>query len=437
MPLQPSRHNITGPIAGTAETFIVNPLSGNADVLEPGELELLNSGQHPELGLLTERGYLVDPAEEKARERAAYLDFLDQRDNDEVQIFFATTFACNFGGSYCFQSEYQGISRDQVPEVVEAFFAYVDREFAGRRKYLTLFGGEPLLPDGTTRALVKALMEGCRDRQLDVAVVTNGYTLDTYLDILQIARIREIQITLDGVAEVHDVRRPLLSGKGTFDKIVEGVDLCLERDVAVNLRAVVDKDNLPRLPELARFARDRGWTAHPRFKTQLGRNYELHSCQSDSDRLYTRLEMYEVLHDLIEEHPVILDFHRPAFHVAKELADNGELPGPVFDGCPACKTEWAFEASGRIYPCTANVGKAGEQLGTFWPEVTLDEDKVAEWEDRDILAIDACTSCPQALICGGGCGQIAKNRTGDVLTTDCRPVAELIGLGMDTYGVGR
>ena len=72
---------------------------------------------------------------------------------------------------------------------------------------------------------------------------------------------------------------------------------------------------------------------------------------------------------LIRQHPAILQFHKPAYSVSKFLFENGELPDPLFDSCPGCKTEWAFDYTGRIYSCTATVGKPGEELGTFYPEV--------------------------------------------------------------------
>jgi uncharacterized protein len=65
-----------------------------------------------------------------------------------------------------------------------------------------------------------------------------------YIDILKTASIREIQVTLDGKGSVHDARRFLKGGGATFDKIVEGIDACLQNGLPVNLRMVVDKENI-------------------------------------------------------------------------------------------------------------------------------------------------------------------------------------------------
>jgi uncharacterized protein len=72
-------------------------------------------------------------------------------------------------------------------------------------------------------------------------------------------------------------------------------------------------------------------------------------------------------------------------------------------------------------------------LGTFYPAVTRKEELISAWENRDVTSIAECGNCNMQLACGGGCGSVAKNRTGSVCSTDCRPVKELLELGFSTY----
>ncbi|HTP57924.1 MAG TPA: SPASM domain-containing protein, partial [Spirochaetia bacterium] len=173
--------------------------------------------------------------------------------------------------------------------------------------------------------------------------------------------------------------------------------------------------------------------ASPIFKTQLGRNYELHTCQADSGRLFSRVELYEKLLEMIAKHPEILELHKPAFSLSKFLWENGELPTPLFDSCPGCKTEWAFDFTGRIYACTATVGKEGEELGTFHPLVGRREGLIREWQERDVTSIAQCRDCSLQLACGGGCAAVARNHAGNLRAPDCRPVKELLEMGMSLY----
>ena len=105
----------------------------------------------------------------------------------------------------------------------------------------------------------------------------------------------------------------------------------------------------------------------------------------------------------------------------------------MFDSCPACKTEWAFDYTGTIYSCTATVGKQGEELGTYYPLITKNEEAIETWQNRDITTIEKCKSCEVALACGGGCASVAKNQHGHVNSPDCRPIKELLSLGAAYY----
>jgi len=428
-----SKHNIFSKIADSEEYFLVNPLSRQADILDADEARNFLAGSPLNRDEYINKGYLVDPGEEDKFFRKEYLNFMDERDSDEVQLFFTPWYTCNFNCSYCFQDEYTNHSEKVSDEVISAFFSYVDEEFAHRRKYITLFGGEPLLNSPAKKESISRVIAEASRRKLDVAIVSNGYHVLEFLDVLKNARIREVQVTVDGTRQVHDSRRMLRGGKGSFDRIVEGVDALLANRIPVNMRVIVDQDNVGNLPELARFAMDKGWTSHPLFKTALGRNYELHHCQTNQGRLFSRIEMYREIYSLVLDFPEILEFHKPAFSIAKFIFENGELPQPLFDSCSGAKTEWAFDYSGRIYSCTATVGNVGDELGTFYPKVELKEKLVEQWEDRDVIAIEACNNCPVQLACGGGCAAIAKNRTGKLHAPDCRPVKGLLELGIGLY----
>lgn len=432
-----SKHNIISKIADSDKYFLINLLSQHADILSKEEYHFFEKDKKVfNAKEYIAKGYIVEEVEEKSLLRRKYLDFLDDRETDEVQLFFVPNYTCNFSCSYCYQDEYTvpGVPWDK--EVVEAFFSYVEKEFKNRKRYVTLFGGEPLLDNNEQRTFVSNFIERCGNSNLELAIVTNGYTLSSYIPVLKNVKIRELQITLDGVGQAHDNRRSRKGGGGTFQHIVQGINAALENKLPVNLRMVVDKSNIEELPRLARYAIEQGWTKNSLFKTQLGRNYELHHCQSGAGKLYSRLEMYKDIYSLLKDFPEILEFHKPAFSVSKFLFEQGELPLPLFDSCPGTKTEWAFDYTGKIYSCTATVGKYGEALGSYFPHVSLNKEPFEEWQERDVLSIEKCTQCELALACGGGCAAVAKNNHGVVNAPDCRPIKELLELGIAHYFSG-
>ncbi len=433
MVLSKSRHNIFSKLEDSDDYFIVNLLSRNADILNPDLAKEYRTGEFTNRAEWIEKGYLSNPAEEEKKYKHAYLNFIQNREDDEVQLFFVPSYSCNFACSYCYQEGYDQTVKLADEKIINGFFNYINKHFAGVKKYITVFGGEPLLPGEKAKSVILSIIKKSLQEKIELAFVTNGYTLSEYIPILKKGNIREIQVTLDGLEETHNKRRPTKNGKGTFNKVVTGIDSALEAGMPVNLRMVIDKENINALPLLAEFAVNKGWTKNPLFKTQLGRNYELHYCQKSQNKLYERLGMYKKIYKLIKENPVVLEFHKPAFSISRFLFDNGELPEPLFDSCPGCKTEWAFDYTGHIFSCTATVGKPGESLGTYYPEETKKMEIINEWEERDVTTIPECRNCSLQLACGGGCASVAKNKTGRLHSPDCRPVKDLMGLGISLY----
>ena len=435
-----SKYNILSKVRDSEKYFIVNQLSGNVDILSPEEAKKIQSIQNSEINPdsifnneMIEKGYFTDVNQETALYRSKYLDFLDARDTDEIQLFFVPNYSCNFSCTYCYQDQYTNPNQELDLKMVDAFFSYIQSEFAGRKKYITVFGGEPLLGSPKQKEMIVYLLNKANEAKLEVCFVTNGYTIVDYIEILRKGNIREIQVTLDGTEAIHNKRRFLKGGAGSFEKIVKGIDLCLQNNITVNLRMVIDKENISDLPGFAQFTIDKGWTKSPFFKSQIGRNYELHHCQSTPDKLFDRISLYESIFELVRQYPHILEFYKPAYSITKFLSENGELPEPLFDACPACKTEWAFDYTGHIFSCTATVGKVDESLGTFYPEVSRKDDLISEWEMRDVTAIPDCKDCSVQLACGGGCGSVAKNNSGKICSTDCRPIKSLLELGFAAY----
>jgi len=446
-----SRSTLIAPIPGRGQALLVQPLTGQVAIVGEAEaraLEGLAAGGALPAALpeetLREARFVVDSDDDdRALLAEAWADFAAEAEQTPTQLVVVPTFGCNLSCTYCYQEVFDPAARGLVsPAVIEAFFAYVDRTHADEspRPYLTLFGGEPLVDTPAHHDRLGRYLDGALARGMKVATVTNGYDLEAFVPALSRGGVKEVQVTLDGPAAIHDARRPHGSGRGTFDRIVRGVDALVGAKVPVNLRVVADRDNLPSLPALARLADERGWLDLPesRFKTQVGRNYELFGCASRQQRgaLFDRVELWTEFARLAEAEPVLRKLHRPRLHGARHLAETGEFPVPSFDACPAAKKEWAFAPDGGLYGCTATVGNPRYRLGSFHPEIVRDEAAIAPWQARSTATIAACRDCSAAAVCGGGCAALADAHGHGVTGPDCRPVKELLGLGARYYGLG-
>ncbi len=444
-----SKNNIVVKIDNTfpVQYAILNPLSGSFDIMEKEEYGQLNNIKHTGaidkynknfISYLLERGYLFeDKAEEDRIIKRELGNFREEKENSLVQLLLIPTYGCNLACTYCYEHGISGKSGIITKEVVDAFFVYANTRFTGikRKPFITLFGGEPLVNSPAQREIIQYIIGKCVEYDYEIAAVTNGFDLIDYVDILKEAKIKEIQLTLDGVREVHDQRRGTANHKGTFDRIVSGMEKLVENKIPINLRAVVDRENMLDIVNLAEFLDKKGWLDLDQglFKTHIGRNYELFECYAKPQYLMTQVELWADYSKLSKKYPILQKFHRPDFKGIRHLVDTGELYMASFDTCPAAKTEWVFDFKGDIYGCTASCGREELKLGAFYPEVSLNNKSVSEWQQRNVLTIDDCKECQYNVICGGGCGVVALNKNGSILSPDCRPIQELIEIGVNHY----
>ena len=427
------------------EYAILNPVSGSFDMMDESEYEAysqLEAGREiePEMAdYLIERGYLFEDQQSYEKSlKNAYKEFQDETKDAQVQLMLIPTYSCNMACTYCFQHGIDGRPTLISRETVDAFFEYVKDEFGNAKikPFITLFGGEPLINSKNQREIIQYIVGRCNEEGYELSAVTNGYDLIEYADLLKTAKIKEIQFTLDGTQKIHDQRRMTANHKGTFDRVIAGMEQAVSNGMPVNLRTVTDKENINDLVHLAELLDQKGWLDLPpeRFKTQIGRNYELFECYEKPEHLFSQIELWGNVAQLAEQHPVVKKFHRPDFMGIRYLVDTGELYLASFDTCPAAKTEWVFDLYGDIYGCTASCGREDFKLGTYWPTVLKNDAVIQSWKNRDVTKIEKCRSCKYDVICGGGCGVVAANKNkGEVLSPDCRPIQELYDIGLNFY----
>lgn len=443
----PAKNNIIVKIedSNTPEYAILNPVSGSFDLMNEQEYNLLQKmmeGKNPDKDFssyLLECGYAYENQEDHDNAiNKAYSEFKDEVAKSQVQLMLVPTYGCNLACTYCFQHGIEGRPTLITKEIVDAFFDYARKNFSQgkQRPFITLFGGEPLVNSPAQRNIIQYIVDKCSDENYELAAVTNGYDLIDYIDILKKVRIKEIQFTLDGSKDIHDNRRATANKKGTFDRIVAGIEAAVNNKMPVNLRSVVDTENIEDIVNLAEFLDKRGWLDLPPelFKTQIGRNYELFDCYAKPQHLMTQVELWGKFASLSKVYPVLAKFHRPDFKGIRHLVDTGEMYMASFDTCPACKTEWVFDLYGDIYGCTASCGREEYLLGSFWPEIGLNAEAINTWKKRDVKSIPECRDCKYDVICGGGCGVVAANQHGgNILSPDCRPVQEMVEIGISHY----
>lgn len=446
--MHPSKYNLRVALKGSKDHVLINSLSGAVDVVDQQVLDVLSELEKggtpgPEydelMSNLAQRRYLYN----SEGEEKDLVKLMNKRLDDEMasapeNFIISTTYTCNMKCKYCFQSSLPPdqpavISSEKIDQAFE-FMALTHKQRGSKQNpLLTIYGGEPLQKGKPFKDAVERILNKAREANYSVIIITNGVSLDEYAETLlcKYDNIKEVHVTLDGHELIHNNRRPLKDGSASFPKVVKGIDAALDRAIPVNLRFVADFDNVDALPGLVDFMFEKGWADMPHFKPHMGRiccgcpGEYTHNTMT-TDQLVTKLlEFYkdsDRVKQLIPTRCMGLD----------RLCATGQPYPPVFAACPGAKMEYALDAYGNVYPCSAAMGKEEFRIGAYAPGIEYN-DNFNKWRDRSIFKSDECNGCDVSLYCGGGCPIEAFIEKGAFDEYSCRPVLSTLQVGVDYF----
>lgn len=204
--------------------------------------------------------------------------------------------------------------------------------------------------DRITQAL-KNILEKCKEMEIPIHIVTNGYDLHHYIDILKQYNIASMQITLDGLKDDHDSRRFLVGGKGSYDRIVQNIGLALEAGVPITLRTNVNKKNLESIIDLVNDYNMREWVKYPNFRYYFKSTLR---CYEEIGDALSDVELMAKVHELFGTDAGRFHFNS----IYGTLSDRIEYMlrtgsfAPLRSGfCGANTNMYTINPFGDIYPC--------------------------------------------------------------------------------------
>jgi uncharacterized protein len=419
-------------------SVIVNTLSGAVDILDNRHLPLLAkpamlAERSPEVyRALLDRGYLHrSAAAEKAQLAELYARFSAY--SRPTMFVICPTYACNLRCGYCFegnlpQEQPAVLSRDQV----DAAFAAISRLASGDAA-IQLFGGEPFLP--ANRDIVGYIIENAAARGLRVSAVTNGVHLDRFIPLLTGHRehLIDFQVTVDGPAAIHDIRRPTAGGQGSFNDIVQSVDQALMNGLYIRLRVNVDRQNIEYLVELADFIKDKDWDKQKNFGALLS-PVDDHSGRELVNRL-SEDQLARKWLKLKGKHDQLSIFRPDLFRNLEYIMTTlgGNISFPRFQYCESNNLScYTFGTDNHIYLCAEAIGDRRTAVGTYYPRFDLRQSEIDKWNGRSILTIEKCLDCPVATFCGGGCAYAAICINGSIDRPHCNGALQTLHAYLDS-----
>lgn len=396
---------------------LVNGLYGAVDIVSSEEAELITQAKNDSsllerlnssrLDMFIERGHIVRDMNQEAQDMRiiSRLHTL-LRGRAGIGIVLMPTYDCNLRCVYCYERHrlsrgLEWLEHTMTPSVLEDIFMQV-KDFKARGyivKSCTLYGGEPLL--ARNKALIRDICERCRENDLTISAITNGCELEHFIDIIEEFKFTNLQITVDGLKEIHDSQRPFADGGSSYDKIMNNIGLALKRGIGVSLRSNITGKSISGIKNLMDEFKSRGFTDNSHFRYYFkAAEYDM-STVSDAD----------VLNELIRtgiSHEEAVRLESSYIFAERGFASwMGKNTFPVLNPtyCGSMSGMYVIDPYGKIFPCWDTVGKDGEEIGFVEDGGFMYNFNVAKWHTRTSDRMQECSKCPFLMLCGGGCAK--------------------------------
>lgn len=144
-----------------------------------------------------------------------------QRFNERtLELTILPTMNCNLYCQYCYENRKNITMTDSN---IQTIYKFIKNKIHHINALSILwFGGEPLLATRQIENLSKKIISLTSKHNVRFrnSIITNGTLLsDEICKKLIRCAIKDVQITLDGPPTIHNKRKPMLDGQGSFDLI--------------------------------------------------------------------------------------------------------------------------------------------------------------------------------------------------------------------------
>ncbi len=256
---------------------------------------------------------------------------------------------CNLRCPYCYVSKSsEGMDESTGREAVRAVIASAAvHGFHGVK--LKYAGGEASL----NHRLVASLHELARKLtaeyglELWATLLSNGVALSPALVRTLKAQGIRVMISLDGIGEVHDSVRPLISGRPSFRHVIRTVDRLMEHGHPPHLSITITGRNAAGLADVVRFALERQLTFSFNFFRDNDESAGVADLPYDNQVMISCLrEAFAVIEEIM-----------PRRSVLGSVLDRGQMLRPRQQCCGVGQDYVVIDHRGRVAQCHMEIGR--------------------------------------------------------------------------------
>lgn len=317
--------------------------------------------------------------------------------NNSISLTIAPTLDCNFACRYCYEKHRSIYMTKSIQQKVLSFIELYLKDI----KYLDIvwYGGEPLLAKDVVFNLTKEICSLADKYKVNTqfSMITNGYLLTKNVaNHMHTLGIDSVQVTIDGPPDIHNSRRPLKGGNGTFDTIIDNLKNCETLIPNLSIRINVDHNNMSQLPILEDILYNQGISNFANLA------YSPVDAISENNKKYEPncLTMQEFSNVYLE-------------YLIKELKKGNYdiFVPPMGSGCGAiASNSWVIAPDGYLYKCWCDIGYEEKRVGHISDPNKLNSNYY-NWLSFDIFKFAECKKCSILPLCMGACPDKLKKLT--------------------------
>lgn len=307
------------------------------------------------------------------------------------KIMILVSEECNLNCVYCYEhfKNHKKMNFKMAKKIIDDFY---DNTVSGDTVLIEVFGGEAFTNFELIKQIDDYVMKKYSDRINLFETTTNGTLIHGEIqEWLEERKDRyDISLSLDGTEKMHDANRPMLSGKGSFEKI--DIDFFLRTWDEAQAKLTISNYTLPRLAEGIKYIHELGFVCDATMSTGMDWNYD------------------DYKDIMVRELGKLIDYYtnNPELKLCTMLNYDLRLVFSKLNHghrfCGACELTTCYDSKGNQYPCQ---GFAPVSLGKDAAKfINYDEKKMDLSLDNPCVKCKfffLCANCYSANYCVTGC----------------------------------
>lgn len=336
------------------------------------------------------------------------------RDNQIQSLYLISSTACNLDCDYCFyrSSASNSLEHRQNMDYQTAKKALIDFKKIVESnikdndywQQVTFYGGEPLLNKKMLYKAIPFTRELFND-STNLVINTNATLLENEdINLFKDNNV-EVQVSLDGCKEKHDLHRKTQLGEPTYQIVINNIKKLLDKGIKVLPMITATDDNISNFSEMLYL-----------LVSELGINdfavnILITNSFGISDKYTEKLatEMLKAYSDFgnVASDYAFVELYNRLLGIDKTISKGT---------CGSSRKITVFP-DGKVYACQALENVKQNYMNM------LDADYISSknwdcWRNRSRFDNQECLNCSSIISCGGGCATGSYNLQGSIYDID-------------------